>query len=805
MAFPQSTEYAEAIQNSQYSFIDPELRSATNDGPTFMGLPGGPVASGNFSIVYRFRTATRKIAVKCFTREKTDQQARYSHIHNHLITNKLPWTVDFSYVKEGIRVKAETYPVLKMEWIENGQTLLTFLNESINANASINSICDQFYQMASDLKRCSIAHGDLQHGNLIISNGKLMLIDYDGMCVPRTAGLRSEEDGLPDYQHPRRRGGSLNSAMDHFSILVIWTSLYALTVDPTLWSRWVRNEERLLFSREDFLHPEKSPLIRELRDFKDAKMTIAVEAIVQAVAESDPCKVPHLIDIFASRVGNESTFWWTGWAQSQSDSPRTGVISSESLPDWMESPAVADSITTFEQAQSPVGFTGKTTILSLFFGLSVIGAGTTCFFGIIGILAPPVAFVVVLLTGLLFVTVMYAAFYARPEVQAKNSATNRLEKATVHQKHLSANLQAQRSPFVNSIKKLEAEIAVPERRVKEIGLAISDLKILAEQDVLKFSHSQSVTRNKIIQEETDAIAKVRVALNAAKLKRDIETKRIQQAIGQETANYSVQKDLLSASFRKRVDAKLDSAIQVELSRVDIASCPVGGVSTYLLKQSGFYTLADFVGISGHQYLGVTRQGYLKHKNGTEFKIKGIGEARCRQLDMWRTDVISSIRKRFSAQFVVSIERQVAGEIELEKNNIEWQFQKSIANLKAEMATVEATFLNALATSEKAERDARSQAKVSLGRLVGELEQFRSTVELNHKAQCERLNRELWKLQSVVSPTRHKIRSEMRGMENKCADLARAELLAQKHLRSAELEASRYNSITVVGLLKYIFS
>jgi len=55
MALPQATEYDEAIQNSRLSFLDAELRGAENDGPVFMGVPGGPVASGNFAIVYRFR------------------------------------------------------------------------------------------------------------------------------------------------------------------------------------------------------------------------------------------------------------------------------------------------------------------------------------------------------------------------------------------------------------------------------------------------------------------------------------------------------------------------------------------------------------------------------------------------------------------------------------------------------------------------------------------------------------------------------------------------------------------------------
>jgi hypothetical protein len=170
MSLPQSTEYDEAIQNSRSAFIDLELREATNDGPLFMGVPGGPVASGNFAIVYRFKTGTRRLAVKCFTREKTDQQLRYQLIHQHLAAKKLRWTIDFTFIEEGIRVKGKIYPIVKMEWIENAKSLLSYINEAVVARQPIDSVCDQFYRMSADLRKHSIAHGDLQHANLVISD-----------------------------------------------------------------------------------------------------------------------------------------------------------------------------------------------------------------------------------------------------------------------------------------------------------------------------------------------------------------------------------------------------------------------------------------------------------------------------------------------------------------------------------------------------------------------------------------------------------------------------------------------------------
>lgn len=39
-----------------------------------------------------------------------------------MLTDELPYTVGFEYQREGIRIRGEWYPLLKMEWVE-GETL----------------------------------------------------------------------------------------------------------------------------------------------------------------------------------------------------------------------------------------------------------------------------------------------------------------------------------------------------------------------------------------------------------------------------------------------------------------------------------------------------------------------------------------------------------------------------------------------------------------------------------------------------------------------------------------------------------
>ena len=104
-----------------------------------------------------------------------------------------------------------------------------------------------------------IAHGDLQHGNILVSHGQIKLIDYDGLFVPRSFGLTSREEGHRNYQHPARSGRDYGPYLDAFPGWLILVSLSG---------RWRRipafggathgGDECLLFRREDFDQPKQS-------------------------------------------------------------------------------------------------------------------------------------------------------------------------------------------------------------------------------------------------------------------------------------------------------------------------------------------------------------------------------------------------------------------------------------------------------------------------------------------------------------------------------------------------------------------
>lgn len=254
MPWPTNTDYQEAIQAPAVCFEDAELR-AGSVATDRLGLPRP--CCGNFASVYRMKCTNRSYAVRCFLREFRDQQQRYQAIDAQLQAARLSSMVGFRFVPRGIRVKGQWYPVLKMEWVQ-GELLHDFVRKNLASPATFTDMARKWLDLCKSLKSAGIAHGDLQHGNILVVNGQFRLIDYDGMFVPTLDGKESHEVGHPNYQHPRRISDHFGPFLDNFSSWVIYLSLVALSVDPRLWQTTNAGDECLLFRQEDFQNPDTS-------------------------------------------------------------------------------------------------------------------------------------------------------------------------------------------------------------------------------------------------------------------------------------------------------------------------------------------------------------------------------------------------------------------------------------------------------------------------------------------------------------------------------------------------------------------
>lgn len=299
MPWPMSQDYNEAIQNPVQCFTDPELKQG-EVVCNALALP--QPCSGNFADVYAVQSGSRKWAVKCFTRQIPGLRDRYAAVSAYLQQVALPFMVDFRFLEQGIRVRGQWYPVLKMQWVE-GFPLNTFVRNHIDKPPVLQSLGQIWLRLAAHLHKANLAHGDLQHGNVLLVPGRkegalsIKLVDYDGMCVPALELLKSMEVGHPCYQHPQRlREGSYGLHIDRFSCLAIYTALRSLALGGrALWDQF-DNGDNLLFSQKDFESPSTSPVFQTLGQLKDPQVHNLVQTLAQA-AQKPLGQTPLLEDL----------------------------------------------------------------------------------------------------------------------------------------------------------------------------------------------------------------------------------------------------------------------------------------------------------------------------------------------------------------------------------------------------------------------------------------------------------------------------------------------------------------------------
>lgn len=316
MGWPALSDYQEAVQTPAHSFGDPELRKAVADMDR-LGLPRA--MSGNFAVVFPVHNGSARWAVRCFSTFHADYEARYRAISHHLQAHPLSWMVRFQYQAQGIRTRGAWYPILKMEWVE-GELLNRYVERHLGKPEVLVRLTQQFVHLVADLERNGIAHGDLQHANLIVAGGRLRLIDYDGMYVPGLSGMGSHELGHLNYQHPQRSHQDFGPYVDNFSAWVIYLSLLALSIDPNLWGMADAGDEYLLFRQRDFSAPHASHTVRALQTSGDHALN-GIASFLIALAEKPLPTVPRLrldsmqpVAAAAARAGT-------------------------ALPDWLEPPS----------------------------------------------------------------------------------------------------------------------------------------------------------------------------------------------------------------------------------------------------------------------------------------------------------------------------------------------------------------------------------------------------------------------------------------------------------------------------------
>ncbi len=223
--WPLVADFNAVLQNPKAAFRDPQLKQCRIER-TSLGQPRP--WSGKFATVFHGTLPSGdSLAIRIFNGRSEERRERYTAIHEYLSRGVGSSLVPFDYVPEGILCPkdGEWYPVIKMQWVQ-GKTLFDWLSQKCAEKNSraISSLAERWLSLVADLSEHRVAHGDLQHGNVLITAaGDIRLVDYDSMCVPELVGRPNLEIGVEPYQHPARDADTvLSLQIDRFSALFIY-------------------------------------------------------------------------------------------------------------------------------------------------------------------------------------------------------------------------------------------------------------------------------------------------------------------------------------------------------------------------------------------------------------------------------------------------------------------------------------------------------------------------------------------------------------------------------------------------------
>jgi len=323
--WPSARHFTEAIQCPSICFSHPQLRN-TLPAVDRLGMP--LVTSGQFAYVYKLKSMNGDgdFAVRCFRGYLGDRDQRYRAIQEHLETSPVLYLSDFTYAPEGILVGGQRFPILFMKWIE-GPTLDLYIREMLRRPDVLLHLCEEWKRLLSALRASGIAHGDLQHGNIIVEHGQLRLVDHDGMFVTAMTGWMASEVGHQHYQHPRRDAQHFDLNLDNFSSLVIYLSLLSLAERPSLWQE--HHDENLLFTKTDFIHPAASSLFPKIRELGPEHRRLA--DVLAEAATGSPAAAPYLLDLVKTKSSLPS--WMTAPIDLDAKTRTREVVSTDSPSD----------------------------------------------------------------------------------------------------------------------------------------------------------------------------------------------------------------------------------------------------------------------------------------------------------------------------------------------------------------------------------------------------------------------------------------------------------------------------------------
>lgn len=577
--YPLGSDYVEALQNPGVCFKDARLKNAQVRLDKW-GRPR-PI-SGAFASVFAVRAEKdENYAIKCFTRDVPDQELRYRAVSDHLAAIEARWKVGFEYKSDAILIGGQWYPLLQMEWVE-GTNLISWIDKHLNNRNSILELAHNFAALVDSLEAHDIAHGDLQHGNLLVGDdSSLRLVDYDGMFVPALANLPAAEQGHRNYQAPTR-SNEFHPAIDRFSAWVIYLSLIAIAMQSSLWTHLRSpDSEYLLLAEDDFKDPAGSTRFASLLNHNSAPIRELTQQLLgfthlptTSVPQLDPVEFEIATPIFpnpSAAAANEP-------AVSHPGGPPAWILT------HLHPISSPDSI---RFSDRPLGTLLLLLVMPLL--VSIIGAGFA-----IGLISATLTIQLAMALFPAWLVVMYARYRRRPEARARSECLARWAEVRGRGKQIQRTAK-------NVGKKIQHFEASEARRGE---------KLRRDREAIHDRHKQQA-------EQAD--------------------REMQKSLKQLAKEF--------ASLTRERQNELDHALRdVQLAHVlarlraaSLAMAKLPGFGPKMisnLRDFGIVSAADFTGI---RYIASGQRSipFLVHRSGQRFRVPNLGEVKARTLESWR--------------------------------------------------------------------------------------------------------------------------------------------------------------------------
>ena len=269
--WPSATDYIDVVQHPALVFRHEQMKEARFDLDMY-GIPDG--CTGSNAVVFRAMLGPKTAALRCFISQAGLSRDRYLALARHVVdeAHGARWVVSATWWDEAVKVKGQHWPVVEMEWVD-GRPLDIYVGSLCQTQpAALHLLAARWREMLRELATDEVAHGDLQHGNVLVdqTTAAMRLVDLDSAWVPGMTGLTPPgESGHQAFRHPNRPDSDQwGPYMDTFAGLVVLVSLLALAHQPALWSKY-NNGDNLLFTADDFVAVDATPLWTDLGTIDD--------------------------------------------------------------------------------------------------------------------------------------------------------------------------------------------------------------------------------------------------------------------------------------------------------------------------------------------------------------------------------------------------------------------------------------------------------------------------------------------------------------------------------------------------------